>query len=794
LGFGTKLTVRFFIVIVLMVVGMCFAQFVLDYQASRVAAYKAADAAMTKLSDDCLLIAKSNSEFAEFVSHDAGIINSLTSKNRHAAADAIDAIVKTSGYPGDLTLIDTNGKVFYSTDTPKFFDYSVEKSFGVHMVINQYQPWHGYTNFGPQGRIAETSLAPIRTSSGDFKGIVAAAQPLSQEFLTGMATKLPIEDERLAGIGLAVVSAQANPQEPPQMAVTPELQASHNPIIMNLLKKGVNGLPTPPNKILDLGICAANQFLPFCTTSQSFEGGDRWWRASKITDNGEALGVLLTTAPIAETHSQLTYVILLGSGLGVIVFFISLFMAGGITNSVTQPLQALIHRYNDLENQKKALPPLEGLEGEWLDLGENIDSAILKSRHAAKTMRNELRKQEEDFEVKLKAANDNSVHSDTLNRQIAQQSKQLVETSKQINFANRQSVLLQRKLDAVLQISIEGFLVLDQYGNVLSVNPVFLNWIGATEGELAGRLCFDLVQKPGEPKKDFHQGHAFAQHGGDPHAVINQFYPEGIIYHNHKDTAIEVLAHLQPVEGEDSSIQGYVMVLRDKSLRSEIARMRTEIVAMLVDSIRAPLVHAESDWQRILAAAAQTMHPSVGQPLAELHEHYENLLGVIDSLLMMYGNFVPPPLVSREQIVVNRLVADCLEEISPIARERQLALDYKSVTGLPNLTGNREAVHGIIMQLLEKLVGITSAGGRVRVETSAKSGEMRIGVLSSGPALANQEIVDMFAGFIEGKHSQAEYGSRLSMYLARNNVERLGGKIWAESDRGTSIYFTMPIV
>src|ERR1700733_8136957 len=165
-----------------MVVGLCFSQFVVDYQSSRVTAFKAADAAMTKLGNDSLLIQKSNSEFSEFVSHDSGIINSLTNKNRRAAADAIDGIVKTSGYPGDLTLIDTNGKVFYSTDTPKFFDYSVEKSFGVHLVLNQYQPWHGYTNFGPQGRISETSLSPIRTvGSGEFKGIVGASQPLSQE-------------------------------------------------------------------------------------------------------------------------------------------------------------------------------------------------------------------------------------------------------------------------------------------------------------------------------------------------------------------------------------------------------------------------------------------------------------------------------------------------------------------------------------------------------------------------------------------------------------------------------------
>jgi signal transduction histidine kinase len=72
---------------------------------------------------------------------------------------------------------------------------------------------------------------------------------------------------------------------------------------------------------------------------------------------------------------------------------------------------------------------------------------------------------------------------------------------------------------------------------------------------------------------------------------------------------------------------------------------------------------------------------------------------------------------------------------------------------------------------------------------------MRLSVTSSGPGLPEEEITDMFAGFIEGKHTENTYSQRLSMYLARNNVERLGGKIWAESEagRGIGIYFTLPV-
>ncbi len=236
------------------------------------------------------------------------------------------------------------------------------------------------------------------------------------------------------------------------------------------------------------------------------------------------------------------------------------------------------------------------------------------------------------------------------------------------------------------------------------------------------------------------------------------------------------------------------MVLRDKSLRSESAHLRQEIITMLQDVMRSQLAQGEGRWRSILSSARGTMNPSVVQSLNELHGVYENLIGVVDSYLMMYGGFVPPPIVPKEPIVITRLVADCLEEVTPYARERQLLLQHKMGAGVPSINGNRDAVRGILIEVLNKMILVTAPGGRVRVEPAVRGDEMRVTVTSSGPALPQEEITDMFEGFIAGRHAEDSYSERLSMYLARNNVERLGGQIWAESEagRGTAIYFTLP--
>ena len=42
-------------------------------------------------------------------------------------------------------------------------------------------------------------------------------------------------------------------------------------------------------------------------------------------------------------------------------------------------------------------------------------------------------------------------------------------------------------------------------------------------------------------------GGLVAVHGGEPGDLINQFFPEGIIFHRYEDKKTEVIAHLQHV-------------------------------------------------------------------------------------------------------------------------------------------------------------------------------------------------------------------------------------------------------
>lgn len=761
-----------------------------DYKNSRDNASLRVGEAVKQIKKDLGAILEANKNFVFQMLTDQNLMGPFSRGDKAAFASTLKEVVLKTGFSGFVTIIDAKGKVFYSTDAPKWGEFNARAaSPGVDYVFRNNDQYLGPASFTGPGTVALASMEPIRIGN-KVAGVLIASQPLNAEFLTGMMTKLQtLDPTRLAGIDLALVACNAKaPKQGQLIAVTPGLGHKATGFLKQLEEKGSKALPEKGGPL-----------SAFIKTDAGFEDSGRLWKDVKLetVNKNDNIAIILASTPVPNMLERGTSVIVLAAASGAVAFLFALLFSAGISKGVNAPLRFLIRRTNELASQKQVLPALEGLSGDWLELGELIDTSVVSMRQTVNNLKTQIQRQGEEVDSQNRSLEAANQQVETLNRQYSTQAKQLSEVSKQINFANRQAVILQHKLDCILQVSTEGFLILDQYGNVISANPVFLHWMGVTEAEIAGRLCFDLVKRPGETRNSSAHGEVFATHGGDPNALINQFYPEGVVFHRWENKQIEVLAHLQPIVSDDNNIQGYVMVLRDRSLRSENNLLKGEIVAMLNDNIRAHLIQGEERWNVILSNAAQSMHPSVGQTLAELHVHYEQLLGVVDSLLMIYGGIVPPPAVQiqREQIMVTRVIAECLEESAPLARDRQLALDYKSVPGLPNITGNKETFKAILLPMLEKMITITAPGGRVRVEAQSKGSELRIGVSSSGPSLPEEEIADVFSGFIQGKHSEDTYSSRLSMYLARNNVERVGGRAWAESGagRGTIVYFSLPL-
>lgn len=772
MGLAARLNFAFLTVILIMVAAHAGAQYFGEHNAAIREATNVVNPASRQLESEINAIGRKNTELAGRLSVDGNFNSGLQGKDRAQVSAAVKAFTQATGTPGYVVVVDKQGKVFYSSDAPAQSGYEVRDiANDVDNLLLNSRVWSGPAALTCTGTFAIVGIVPVK-SGGSTIGLVAVCQPINGEFLSGVQKKAEII-QGAKSLDLLLYSVK----DGRVLAMTPELARHDGGFVTSLNHEGLKSVPKAPD----------------------FEKNGRVWRRFALQDAANKdMALVLVSAPMPDEKPRLAAIAGQAAISGFLALMVSFLFSIGISGRFNRSVTFLVDRAKALAAHKTNLPPLDGLTSEFMELAEVIDTAVTSPRSSVKGLQSQLGRHQEELAEKQKQVEAASAQVEAVNRQLMIQSKQLSEINKQINSANAQSILLQQKLNSVLAISTEGYLMLDMYGNVLSANPTFLKWFGVqTEGEVAGRFVFDLIRRPGENGGigGNGQGLVFQHHGGNPQDLIAQFYPEGIVFNQREGKPTEVLAHLQPITTDDHSIQGYIMVLRDKSLHSEANRLRNEIIAMLQESIRAPLAMADQKWTPVLnTTSSQYSSTPLAPALLDLHANYQAVINVVDSLLMMHGGIMPPqPIQPKEQVSVTRLIGDCLEQVAQQARAHQIMLDYKTVTGLPSTALDKQILRDIIIQLLEKMISVTAPGGRVRVESSSKNNEIRLSIFSSGPALPQEEIEDMFAGFIQGKHPEDTYSSRLSLYLVRNNLERLGGKIWAESDRGTYFYLTVPI-
>ncbi len=713
-----------------------------------------------------------NSELANTIANDGNFKQAINAKDRGAVAAAIKAYFDKAGFSGYGTIILDNGIVFYSSDSPSKFGYSTDPQQNKTLVGSALrgQAQQALCVLSATGTACLSSVVPIRSGSA-IPAVLAVGTPFGNDLLQGMERKVKVTTEAKDFDLVFYAMDQGR-----VVACSPNLQ-NVQPSFLGKLNAAQN-----PNNIGET------------------EADGRLWRPIPIwgppiegSPQKHAFGLIYVSAPIQNTTPN-AFILL--SQLGVAAgaaLMLSLLFSTGLNQRFSNSMKFLKQRAKDLAANKQDLPSLAVLDGDYLELAEMMDTALSSPRAIVQNLKAAVKEQNEEIIEKQRQIDAINSQLETVNRQLSAHNRQSLEVSSQIETANRQAFHVQQKLAAVMQCSTEGFLILDAYGSVLDANPTVLNWLGMGEREVAGRLCFDLVRKPGERSN---WGVTFAHPGSGPGDLINQFFPEGTVFHRYQEKSVDVLMHLQPVVA-DEQIVGYIMVMRDKSLHAEVARLRNEIVTMLSQDIRTPLGAGEKIWNPVLNSQLQGASPPLTQNLLELHKIYLQMIGVVDSYLMIYGGFVPPQedQTPREQVAVTRLIGECLEAVSQQARQAQIMLDYKTVTGLPTTAIHKEVAQDLILKLLQKMISVTAPGGRVRAETTVKGKEIRLIISSSGPALQQMEIEEMFVGFIDGKHTEDTYQERLSLYLARSNAERLGGRIWAESEagRGTAIFLTLPV-
>lgn len=228
----------------------------------------------------------------------------------------------------------------------------------------------------------------------------------------------------------------------------------------------------------------------------------------------------------------------------------------------------------------------------------------------------------------------------------------------------------------------------------------------------------------------------------------------------------------------------------------DLSRLKDEFLSIASHELRTPVTSIKGYTQlaRLLIA---------DRDLSTAEEYLGVALDQIDRMSRLILELLDVSRIETGRLELRRDQIDWNEFLRVQVRHRQTAYPSRSFRLLlPDeplvVSGDRDRLEQVLGNLIENAVKYSSDDAEVVVRARSRESEAITEVTDQGIGIPPEELGAVFERFHRGKDvSTSHYGGLgLGLYIARQIVERHGGRIWVESDgeNGTTFAFRLPQV
>lgn len=252
----------------------------------------------------------------------------------------------------------------------------------------------------------------------------------------------------------------------------------------------------------------------------------------------------------------------------------------------------------------------------------------------------------------------------------------------------------------------------------------------------------------------------------------------------------------------DSSVDGAVLVLSDitERMRLEQQVQQSEKLAA-VGQLAAGMAHEIGTPLNVISGSAEYLLMGEGEV-----EHADELktivseVGRISELVQQLLVFARQEEPKEEVVEVEPLVEAVLVLLRHQIEKQNITIDVEKIAGLPEISGDRNQIHQVLLNLVINAWQAMPEGGKLSLEgryrppkteasTDREIGYVELRISDTGEGIAEENIEKIYDPFFTTK--EVGSGTGLGLAIVRRIVENHGGRIEVESRIGEGTAFTI---
>lgn len=245
-----------------------------------------------------------------------------------------------------------------------------------------------------------------------------------------------------------------------------------------------------------------------------------------------------------------------------------------------------------------------------------------------------------------------------------------------------------------------------------------------------------------------------------------------------------------PLFDEDGEVKGVVIVFRDVTREKDAGMLRSDF-AYASHQLRTPVNKALWTLETVLDDAKD---PEVRARLSVAYH-------AVHDLQKLSGRLIDVSMVDQKQIVPvyeELSVSSVLKEIVAATKldtdKYDIRLVLKSDVQDLTVDSDRKLLQSTLQEVIDNAVRYSVPGSAVEISVQIEQLNLIFRVVDHGIGIPEEQKTLVFTKFFRGLNvPQEAHGAGLGLYIAREYVRLIGGRLWFESQLGEGTAFTISI-
>ena len=402
--------------------------------------------------------------------------------------------------------------------------------------------------------------------------------------------------------------------------------------------------------------------------------------------------------------------------------------------------------------------------------------------------------------------------NEQLKQKVFDQTAELVASNEELRnkvqqlkqFKNK-NLEREAKLNSIFNAAVEGIITINETGIIESVNASVTNILGFQESELVGSNVNMLMPSPHKEQHNSYLQHY--QRTGRPKIIGYVREIEG----KHKNGSL-VPMDISVAEYKIDHKRYFTGIIRDVSERKrkeqldkqhldELAHVTRlglmgEMASGIAHEVNQPLA-AIATYCQVGLRNIQTDQPDL-KKLFETIQKTETQAIRAGRIIRRMREFISSNTRHMSTVNINKLVQDVIGLCQDDCKHFEIDVHFEPLEALPDVSVDEIQIEQVLLNLvknsIDALSGIeTKKLRRLTIQNYLNhDGQIEVRVKDNGPGIDNKDQTEIFKPFYTTKKS----GMGMGLSISRSIIEAHEGvlRFNSKSDKGTTFYFTLPVL